>query len=245
MKNWKKEVKKEKERKKEKKKGRKERDLLRLKLCNLGHWSVNSIEIQQSKRQTCKKAGETILKCQQKEAYRLSGTLRRTAEVCIVVFTPNPHLPFREVAQSCLTLCDPVVCSLPGSSVHGIFQARILEWVAISFSRGSSRPKNRTWVSCIAGSTWATGKPHRKSRTLARRIESQKRTPVFWPEVQKKAGQQRMKAGRVRGSDLQSWRERITGKMENLTMPSGELNSRNRTIYYVHITFPLRRTPCF
>ena len=44
------------------------------------------------------------------------------------------------VAQSCptLTLCDPMDCSPPGSSVHGIFQARILEWVAISFSRGSS-----------------------------------------------------------------------------------------------------------
>ena len=41
-----------------------------------------------------------------------------------------------EVAQSCLTLCDPMDCSLPGSSVHGIFQAWILEWVAISFSRG-------------------------------------------------------------------------------------------------------------
>ena len=38
------------------------------------------------------------------------------------------------VAQSCLTLCDPVDCSLPGSSVHGIFQARILEWITISFS---------------------------------------------------------------------------------------------------------------
>ena len=42
-----------------------------------------------------------------------------------------------EVAQSCLTLCDPVDCSPPVSSVHGILQARILEWVAISFSRGS------------------------------------------------------------------------------------------------------------
>ena len=46
-----------------------------------------------------------------------------------------------EVAQSCLTLCDPVDCSLPGSSVHRILQARILEWVAISFSRGSSCPR--------------------------------------------------------------------------------------------------------
>ena len=56
-----------------------------------------------------------------------------------------------EVAPSCPTLCDPVDCSPPGSSVHGILQARILEWVAISFSRGSSRPRDRTQVSHIAG----------------------------------------------------------------------------------------------
>ena len=56
-----------------------------------------------------------------------------------------------EVAQSCPTLCDPVDCSPAGSSVHGILQARILEWVAISFSRESSRPRDRTWDSCIAG----------------------------------------------------------------------------------------------
>ena len=43
-----------------------------------------------------------------------------------------------EGAQSCLTLCDPMDCSLPGSSMHGIFQARVQEWVAIAFSRGSS-----------------------------------------------------------------------------------------------------------
>ena len=50
-------------------------------------------------------------------------------------------------------------CSLSGSSIHGIFQARVLEWIAISFSRGSSRPRNRTWVSHIAGrrfTVWAT-----------------------------------------------------------------------------------------
>ena len=46
-------------------------------------------------------------------------------------------------AQSCLTLCNPMNCSPPGSSVHGILQARILEWVAISFSRGSSQPRVR------------------------------------------------------------------------------------------------------
>ena len=46
-----------------------------------------------------------------------------------------------EVFQSCPTLCHPIDCSLPGSSVHGIFQAIVLEWIAISFSRGSSQPK--------------------------------------------------------------------------------------------------------
>ena len=55
----------------------------------------------------------------------------------------------REIcAQSCLTLCNPMHYSPPGSSVHGISQARILEWVAISFSGGSSRPKDQTRISC-------------------------------------------------------------------------------------------------
>ena len=54
-------------------------------------------------------------------------------------------------AQSCLTLCDPIDYSPPDFSVHGISQARILEWVAILFSRGSSQPRDRTEVSCIAG----------------------------------------------------------------------------------------------
>ena len=65
-----------------------------------------------------------------------------------------------EVAQSCLILCNPMHCSLPGSSVHGIFQARVLEWVAISFSRGSFQPRDWTRVSRTAGRcfiTWTTG----------------------------------------------------------------------------------------
>ena len=53
------------------------------------------------------------------------------------------------VAPSCPTLCDPIDCSLPGSSVHGIFQAIVLVWIAISFSSGSSRPRDRTRVSHI------------------------------------------------------------------------------------------------
>ena len=52
-------------------------------------------------------------------------------------------------AQSCWTLCDPTDCSPPGSSVHGISQTRTLEWVAISSSRGSSRPRNQTHISCL------------------------------------------------------------------------------------------------
>ena len=55
------------------------------------------------------------------------------------------------VAQSYLILGDTMDCSLPGSSVHGILQARILEWVAISILRGSSWPRDRTRVSCVAG----------------------------------------------------------------------------------------------
>ena len=68
-----------------------------------------------------------------------------------------------EVAQSCPTLCDPVDCSLPGSSLNGILQARVLEWVAISFSRGSSRSRDRTRVSGIPGrrfNLWATREAH-------------------------------------------------------------------------------------
>ena len=61
--------------------------------------------------------------------------------------------------QSRPTLCDPTSCSLLRSSVHGIFQPRELEWIAISFSRGSSQPRDRTQVSCTADRrfiVWAT-----------------------------------------------------------------------------------------
>ena len=70
----------------------------------------------------------------------------------------NSKLAYRqtyvcEKSLSPVRLCDPTDCSPPGSSVHGIFQSKILEWVAISFSMGSSQPRDRTWVSCIAGQT--------------------------------------------------------------------------------------------
>ena len=79
---------------------------------------------------------------------------------------------FRQCLHECgpshfshMTLCDPMDYSPPGSSVHGVLQARTLEWVAISFSRGSSLPRDQAWVSCIAGrflTTEPPGKPFRQ-----------------------------------------------------------------------------------
>ena len=74
--------------------------------------------------------------------------------------------------------CNPMDCSPPGSSVHGISQARILEWVATSFSRGSSRPRDQTQVCCIAGrrfTVWATGEAklvniHQQTRAVDRQV---------------------------------------------------------------------------
>ena len=71
------------------------------------------------------------------------------------------EVKWSEVAQSFPTLCDLMDCSLPRSSIHGNFQARVLEWVAISFSRGSSQPRDQTLVSRIVGrrfTVWATRK---------------------------------------------------------------------------------------
>ena len=79
----------------------------------------------------------------------------------------------RNVAQSCPTLCDSMDCSLPGSSVHGIFQAIVLEWIAISVSSRSSWPRDRTQVSHIVDrrfTVWATREVHHNTwnwKTLA------------------------------------------------------------------------------
>ena len=64
------------------------------------------------------------------------------------IFLNSRPLCMCAVSQSCLTLCNPMDCSPPGSSVHGISQARVLEWAAMPTSRGSSRPRDRTCVSC-------------------------------------------------------------------------------------------------
>ena len=79
-------------------------------------------------------------------------------------FLPWQTQERKKVALSCLTLCHPMNCTPPGSSVHGILQARILEWVAIPFSRGSSWPRDWTLVSSITGrffTVWHQGSPDR------------------------------------------------------------------------------------
>ena len=74
--------------------------------------------------------------------------------------------------QSCPTLCDPVGCSPPGSSVHGIFQARVLEWVAMSFSRGSSQPRDQTHIASVSYTDRQIlyHKRHLGSPTLGRKL---------------------------------------------------------------------------
>ena len=81
-----------------------------------------------------------------------------------------------KVAQLCLTLCDPIGCSPPGSSVHEILQAGTLEWVAIPFFRASSQPRDQTQVSCITGrffTNWAT--------TDTKASTKWKKLTTWWP----------------------------------------------------------------
>ena len=73
-------------------------------------------------------------------------------------------------------LCDPMNCSSPGSSLHGIFQTRVLEWVAIPFSRGSSRPRDRAHVSCTSCTLFhwgasGTSQPQGQTRLLPTVLE--------------------------------------------------------------------------
>ena len=93
----------------------------------------------------------------QRQKYRSMEQNKKPRDKSTHLWTP--YLWQSEVAQSCPTLCDPMDCSLPGSSVHGIFQAIVLTWIAISFSRGSSQCRDRTWVSRIVDRrfpVWAT-----------------------------------------------------------------------------------------
>ena len=102
-------------------------------------------------------------KCQEKHGLGKSLLLCHLCKA-IVEITFWPRVRFLAalwkvkvlVAQLCPTLWDPMDCGPPGSSVHGILLARILEWVAISFFRGSTRPRDWTQVSCIVEKAMAT-----------------------------------------------------------------------------------------
>ena len=110
-------------------------------------------------------------------------------------FKPLPDTSFTAVSvafaivqslQSCPTRWDPRDCSPPGSSVHGIFQARILEWGAISFSRASSQHRNQTCVSCIAGGLFTAeppGKPVFK-RCLGKTDAEEAEAEWFYEDLQ-------------------------------------------------------------
>ena len=118
----------------------------------------------------------------------------------------EPYLQSREVcmhafsvAQLCPTLCNPMDCSPPGSSVYGIFQARKLEWVAISFSRGSFQSRDWTCISCIGRRIlyhWATWEAPRQVYVVRiipvfppppafthATIRGKRRIPAFWGQL--------------------------------------------------------------
>ena len=78
-----------------------------------------------------------------------------TERVLVCYWPPLHACVHAKSLQSCPTLCDPMICGPSGSSVHGILQARILEWVAMPSSRGSSWSRDQTWVSCLQ--QWLAG----------------------------------------------------------------------------------------
>ena len=110
----------------------------------LRFWKLRFLELRMSCGRRCPVLGTNRLKFGQIESHRRSVLMLST--------------------QSCPTLCDPVDWSPPGSSVHRMLQARTLEWVAMPSSRGSSQPRDRTWVSCVSCIgrwilyCWTTGK---------------------------------------------------------------------------------------
>ena len=102
-----------------------------------------------------------------------------------------------KAAQSCLTLCDPMDCSPPGTSVHGILKARILEWVAMPFSKGSSWPGDQTcvsYISCIGRRTLCCER-RMGNPIIGEMAENRQKGKDSWEmDMRKKWGWLRMKA---------------------------------------------------
>ena len=123
------------------------------------------------------------------------------------------------VAQPCPTLWDPMDCSLPGSSVHGILQARILKWVALPFFRGSSQPRDRTQVSHIASgffTVWATkdkftkfsiSNQHGKNTLSSLVAQTVKNLPAMWETwIQSLGLEDPLEEGMATHSSILAWR---------------------------------------
>ena len=129
----------------------------------------------------------------------------------------------REVAQSCPTLCDPMDGSPPGSSIHGIFQAWIPEWVAISFSRGSSWPRYWTWVSLIVGRCFTVQALKSRNITLQTKVRLVK--AMVFPVVMYGCENWTVKKAerwRIDAFELWCWRRllRVLGQQGEPTSPS-------------------------
>ena len=122
-------------------------------LCGyLKTWLIPSTSLQYSKKELQVLYPQSKAECEQHYKTNTNQIAYNSSEE-ETIFNES------EVAQSCPTLCDPEDCSLPGSSVRGVLQAIILEWVAISFSRGCSQPRDQTRISHIAGrhfTLWAS-----------------------------------------------------------------------------------------
>ena len=101
------------------------------------------------------------------------GSVEYRARFCVYVSSKGLKVS-KLIAQLCPSLCDPMDCNPPGSSVHGILQARTLEWVAIPFSRGSFCPRDWTQVSCIQTDSLLSEPPRNHSKELPERVRE------FW-----------------------------------------------------------------
>ena len=135
------------------------------------------------------------------------------------------------VAHSCSTLWDPMDCSLPGSSsVYGILQARILEWLAILFSRASSRPRDQTWVSCTADGFFINSLLSQAPGRPINRIQPLK-IVVLWPPhakswlIGKDSDAGRNWAQEEKGTtedEMAGWHHWLDGRESEWTLGVGE-----------------------
>ena len=102
-------------------------------------------------RSTCLPVNTGVVLMKPSLEVSLRTPLPAVSLMCSPPASPGTYTPvISDLTQSCPTLCNPMDCSPPGSSVLGILEGRILEWVAISFSRGSCQPRDRMHISCVS-----------------------------------------------------------------------------------------------